>query len=83
MKTYPAAPDKALFVPSMRVVFTPADWSRTSGVLSLGQSGHRFSPYRTDQLDDWLNGRSRPWPWGGPESGSEIGTLVLSPTAAP
>ena len=83
MKTYPTAPDKAQFVPSMRVVFTPADWPQTRGVLNLGQSGHRFSAHRTDQLDDWLNGRSHPWPWGGPEPGSEIGILVLSPAAPP
>lgn len=83
MKTDPNAPDKALFVPSMRVVFTPADWSKTRGILNLGQSGHRLSPYRTDQLEDWLGGRSYPWPWGGPKPDSEIGTLVLAPAATP
>lgn len=81
MKTLPTDPGKALYVPSMRVVYTPADWSQTSGTLNLGQSGHRLSPYRTDQLDDWLEGRSRPWPWGGPEPGSEIGAMVLKPAA--
>ncbi len=79
MKTYPTDPGKALFVPSMRVVYTPADWSQTRGTLNLGQSGHRFSPYRTDQLEDWLEGRSRPWPWGGPAPGSEIGVMVMKP----
>jgi penicillin amidase len=78
-KTSPTAPERALFVPSMRVVFTPADWSQTRGTLNLGQSGHRLSPYRTDQLDDWLGGRLHSWPWGGPEHGHEIGTLVLKP----
>jgi acyl-homoserine lactone acylase PvdQ len=79
MKTYPTDPGKALYVPSMRVVYTPADWPQTRGTLNLGQSGHRFSPYRTDQLDDWLEGRSRPWPWRGPEPGTEIGAKVLKP----
>ena len=82
MKTAPAAPEKALFVPSMRIVYTPADWSKTRGTLSLGQSGHRLSPYRTDQIDDWLNGRAHSWPWHGPEPGSEVGTLTLKPAAA-
>jgi len=81
MKTYLSAPEKVLIVPSMRVVYTPADWTQTRGTLTLGQSGHRFSPYRADQLDDWLEGRSRLWPWGGPDAGSEIGTMVLKPAA--
>jgi acyl-homoserine lactone acylase PvdQ len=81
MKTLPTAPEKARFVPSMRVVFTPGDWSRTRGTLNLGQSGHRFSPYRKDQLEGWLAGRSHPWPWGGPTPGSEIGALVMKPAA--
>jgi len=34
---------------------------------------------RTDQLDDWLTGRSHPWPWGGPGAGREIGVLMLEP----
>jgi acyl-homoserine lactone acylase PvdQ len=82
MKTYPTDPEKARFVPSLRVVYTPADWSQTRGILNLGQSGHRFSPYRTDQLEDWLAGRSYPWPWGGPEPGSEIGVMVLKPAGS-
>lgn len=82
-KTSPNAPGKALIVPSMRVVFTPAEWKGTRGTLNLGQSGHRFSPYRTDQLDDWLNGRWHIWPWDGPEPNSEIGSLVLKPAEEP
>jgi acyl-homoserine lactone acylase PvdQ len=78
-KTSPAAPEKILFVPSYRVVYTPADWSATRGTQALGQSGHLFSPYRTDQLKDWLAGRTHPWPWNGPAPGTEIGTLTLRP----
>jgi acyl-homoserine lactone acylase PvdQ len=73
------APGEAVFVPTMRVVFTPADWSETRGTLALGQSGHRFSPYRADQLGDWLEGRAHPWPWNGPAPGAQIGALVLRP----
>lgn len=78
-KTYPTDPGKVLFVPTMRVVYTPSDWSQTRGVLNLGQSGHLLSRYRTDQLQDWLEGRFRPWPWNGPEPSQAIGTLVLRP----
>ena len=67
-------------VPSLRVVFTPGDWSRTRGTLPLGQSGHRFSRFWADQLDDWLGGRFHPWPWDGP-AGQSLGTLTLRPAA--
>ncbi len=68
-------------VASMRVVYAPSDWSETRGTLPLGQSGHRFSRYRSDQLEDWLNGRSHPWPWDGPAAGQALGTLVLRPVS--
>lgn len=79
MKTSPLAPEDVLIVPSCRVVYTPADWPQTRGTLPLGQSGHRLSAYRTDQLSDWMEGRNHPWAWEGPEPGSEIGALVLKP----
>jgi Penicillin amidase. len=66
----------------MRVVATPADWRRTRGTLTLGQSGHRFSPYRSDQLEDWLVVRSHPWPWNGPDDAHTLGRLQLDPLDA-
>lgn len=66
-------------VASMRVVFAPSDWGATRGTLPLGQSGHRRSRFRADQLDDWLSGRSHPWPWEGPAAGQVLGTLELRP----
>ncbi|TVQ93760.1 MAG: penicillin acylase family protein [Chromatiaceae bacterium] len=68
-------------IPAVRVVFVPGDWGATRGSLPLGQSGHRFSPYRRDQLDDWLAGVSHAWPWNGP-AGDLIGTLRLLPAPA-
>lgn len=65
-------------VASMRVVFTPADWLATRGSLALGQSGHRFSRFRADQLDDWLAGRLHVWPWNGFQ-GALLGKWVLQP----
>jgi acyl-homoserine lactone acylase PvdQ len=73
------APRQIGYIPSMRVVYTPGDWSRTRGTLPLGQSGHRFSRFRTDQLDDWLAVRGHRWPWHGPLPGSELGELRLLP----
>ncbi len=72
-------PEQIGSIPSMRVVYTPADWSRTRGTLPLGQSGHRLSPYRTDQLEDWIDGRTHRWPWNGPADGVEIRRLELIP----
>jgi acyl-homoserine lactone acylase PvdQ len=69
-------------VASLRVVYTPSNWSATRGTLPLGQSGHRFSRFRSDQLEDWLAGDSHPWPWGGPSSGQALGELILEPGSA-
>jgi acyl-homoserine lactone acylase PvdQ len=79
MKASPLAPERALFVPSARLIQVPARWSENRGTLPLGQSGHRLSPYRTDQLADWLAGRTHPWPWNGPPEDQVIGLLVLRP----
>jgi acyl-homoserine lactone acylase PvdQ len=79
MKTTPLEPEEARFIPSMRTVFTPADWGDSRITLPLGQSGHRFSPHRADQLEDWLAGRTHALPWGGPAPDDEIGVLTLSP----
>jgi acyl-homoserine lactone acylase PvdQ len=79
MKTTPLAPQEAEFIPSLRAVFTPADWADSRITLPLGQSGHRLSPYRTDQLADWLAGRTHALQWGGPAPDEEIGVLTLSP----
>jgi acyl-homoserine lactone acylase PvdQ len=79
MKSRLLEPGEAIIIPTLRVVFTPADWSQTRAVQPLGQSGHRFSPYRTDQLDDWLNGDSHHWPWGGPSEKATLGVLTLAP----
>jgi penicillin G amidase len=73
------APRRIGYIPSMRVVYTPSDWTGTRGTLPLGQSGHRFSRFRTDQLDDWLAVDAHAWPWQGPAPGTERGTLRLVP----
>ncbi len=76
------APRQIGYIPSMRVVYTPTDWSGTRGTLPLGQSGHRFSAFRTDQLGDWLAAETHPWPWHGPAAGQVHGELRLLPASA-
>ena len=72
-------PDHVQVVPSYRVVFTPGDWGATRGTNTLGQSGHRFSPFRDDQLEHWASGKGHPWRWGGPPPEEVIGVLRLTP----
>jgi acyl-homoserine lactone acylase PvdQ len=79
MKSRALEPGQALIIPTLRAVFTPSDWTQIRAVQPLGQSGHRFSAYRTDQLDDWLNGRTHPWPWFGPSDAEVHGILTLEP----
>lgn len=74
----PETPD---IVPSYRFLLTPGQWSSSRGTQALGQSGHRFSRYRTDQLQDWLQGRLHAWHWNGPPTSETIGTLKLLPRA--
>lgn len=77
-----ADPGEVQFIPSYRVVFAPGRWAETRGTSTLGQSGHLLSAYRSDQLADWLAGRTHPWPWGGPAAGAALGTLRLAPRGA-
>jgi penicillin amidase len=79
VKTEINAPEIPLFIPTYRVVYTPGDWRQTRGAQPLGQSGHLFSQFRTDQLDDWLNGRMHSWSWGGTPADKVIATLRLVP----
>lgn len=79
MKASPLGPERPLFIPSARLVQVPGDWPQTRGTLPLGQSGHWLSPFRKDQLEDWLAGRTHPWPWNGPSGDQVRGLLVLRP----
>ena len=44
MKASPLAPGEAAYLPTLRVLLTPADWTGTRGTVALGHSGHRRSP---------------------------------------
>lgn len=67
------------FIASCRVVFTPGGWGASRFTLPLGQSGHRFSPHRGDQLGAWLAGGAYPLPWNGPPPGTDTRVLTLHP----
>jgi acyl-homoserine lactone acylase PvdQ len=79
MKTLPSAPGEVIYIPTVRLVITPDDWADSRISLPLGQSGHLFSPYRTDRLDEWLHGQGRPLQWGGPALDETIGVVRLLP----
>jgi len=74
-----AQPERPIFIPGYRVLFTPGDWGASRSIQALGQSGHRLSPYRSDQLADWRAGRTRALMWNGPPKGETIGRLRLLP----
>lgn len=46
--------------PSVRLLIDMADDDVFYGILSLGQSGHYFSPFRQDQLKSWLRADALP-----------------------
>jgi penicillin amidase len=72
-------PEEPLFVPVYRVICPAGEWEQVLGTQTLGQSGHRFSPYRRDQLDDWREGDVHTWSWNGPPADEMLGELQLLP----
>ncbi len=82
-KTLLNNPQQVRFIPTLRVRFSPTHWEQSRISLPLGQSGHRFSPYRADQLSDWLQGRDHPLQWQGPEPSEAIGIKRLIPNRKP
>lgn len=79
MKSLPEDPATPAYVASYRLLVTPGDWNQSRGSNTLGQSGHRFSPYRTDQFEDWYQGRLHSWHWGRVPEDELMGRLYLKP----
>lgn len=48
--------------PSMRMVVDLGDLDASRWVNLTGNSGHPLSAHYDDQVDDWLAGRTHPWP---------------------
>jgi penicillin amidase len=64
----------------MRTVIDYADFESTEMVITLGQSGNRFSPHYDDQLQYWLKGESIPFYRGDTEpDAAKSNRLVLRP----
>jgi penicillin G amidase len=66
--------------PSMRMVVDLADLDASTWINQTGVSGHAMDDHYSDQIDDWVAGRQRPWPFtedavraGGPDE------MVLRP----
>ena len=49
--------------PSMRMVVDLSDLDASTWVNQTGVSGHPTDDHYTDQVDDWVEGRQRPWPF--------------------
>lgn len=47
--------------PSMRMVVDLGDFDRSTWVNQTGASGHAFNAHYDDQVEDWVEGRQRPW----------------------
>jgi acyl-homoserine lactone acylase PvdQ len=80
-KAAPGEPQRPLFIPSWRVVYSAGDWAASRASQPLGQSGHRFSAFRNDQLAAWRSGEPRPTLWNG-GAAAVIGRLRLLPQGA-
>lgn len=59
--------------PSMRLVTDAAEPDSTLVVMPGGQSGHPSDPHYDDQIGDYLENRTRPFPWS--EEGIEAETV--------
>lgn len=49
--------------PSMRMVVDLSDLDASTWINQTGVSGHPTDDHYTDQVDDWVEGRQRPWPF--------------------
>ena len=68
--------------PSMRMVVDLADLDASTWVNLTGTSGHPGSPHYDDQLDDWAEGRTFPWPFtAGATQDASADRLTLRPAA--
>ncbi|WP_415950167.1 penicillin acylase family protein [Streptomyces sp. KLOTTS4A1] len=53
-----------IWVPSMRMVVSLADFDKSKWVNLTGASGHAYSPNYTDQTEKWVNGELYDWAYG-------------------
>jgi penicillin amidase len=66
--------------PSMRMITSPGDWSRTQLIFSPGESGQPGSAHWGDLVQDYLQGRYRTLLWTPDQiTQNAEGTLTLKP----
>ncbi|MGB7818365.1 MAG: penicillin acylase family protein [Ornithinibacter sp.] len=51
------------WAPSMRMVVDLSDLDASTWINQTGVSGHPADDHYADQVDDWVNGQQRPWPF--------------------
>ncbi len=51
------------WAPSMRMVVDLSDLDASTWINQTGVSGHPADDHYTDQVEDWVAGRQRPWPF--------------------
>jgi penicillin amidase len=51
------------WAPSMRMVVDLSDLDASTWINQTGVSGHPADSHYADQVDDWVAGRQRPWPF--------------------
>ncbi len=67
-------------IPAMRMVVDLADFSRSVGIHSTGQSGHPFSEGYDSMIADWQVGRAYPMSWTRKAvEDAEVDRLILRP----
>ncbi len=70
--------------PSMRMVVDLADLDGSTWVNQTGVSGHATDDHYADQIDDWVAGRQRPWPFSARAvDATDPDVMTLHPDPAP
>ena len=70
--------------PSMRMVVDLADLDASTWINQTGVSGHPTDDHYADQVDDWVEGRQRPWPFSeAAVRDTDPDVLTLRPRAPP
>ena len=59
----PARATRSTAAPSMRMVVDLPTSTRSTWINQTGVSGHPTDDHYADQVDDWVAGRQRPWPF--------------------
>jgi penicillin amidase len=68
------------WAPSMRMVVDLSDLDASRWVNQTGASGHAYNAHYNDQVDEWVNGETFPWPFSAAAvEDSTDDTLTLNP----